>query len=142
MAYPAGVACAAAAGYALAAGTLDFRFGALGLALFLALAGTKIRSDIIDVKDDQKIAKRTVPVVIGDRLALRTGYGVALAGIVLAAALPLVFAVTSWFAVPAMLVGATMLLTARLDPFQGSMAMAGSLFVLIVAELAVLAVAA
>jgi 4-hydroxybenzoate polyprenyltransferase len=140
-AYPAGVTCAAAAGYALAAGTLDLRFGALGLALFLALAGTKIRSDIIDVKDDLKITKCTVPVVAGERPALWLAYSVALAGILLAAALPVFFAVTPWFALPALGIAGAIALTARLDPFKGSMAMAGSLFVLIVAELVLLAIA-
>lgn len=139
--YPTGVVCASAAGYGLAAGSLDLRFGALATALIWMLAGTKIRSDIIDRNEDEKIDKRTVPVLIGEGPALQLGYALALGGILFAASFPLFLPLTPAFTLPALGVAAAVGLSARMRPFTGSMAMAGSLFALIAAELVVLALA-
>jgi len=140
-AYPTGVVAASAAGFALASGTLDGRWALIAASLFLALTGTKIRSDIIDYDEDVRIGKRTVPVVIGKRGAIFAGYGLALAGLGLAAALPAFMPVSPWVAVPAVGAACALLISVRSEPFRGSMMMAASLFVLLFCEVALLAVA-
>jgi 4-hydroxybenzoate polyprenyltransferase len=138
LAYPVGVVAANAAGYALVAGALDFRWLALAATIFFALTGTKIRSDIIDLDDDKKIGKRTVPVLLGRRAGLAVGYGIAMAGLGLAAALPLLISVTPWIAAPPLAAAAGLVISARLDALRGSLLMASVLLGLLAAEVAVL----
>ena len=139
LAYPAGALAAFTAGYALSAGAVDLRWSLLGLPVFVALVGTKVRSDVIDLADDARIGKRTVAVAFGERAALVGGYGLAFAGVAAAAALPWVAGVPPLLALPPAGAAAAMAATARMDAFRGSMAMAGSMFALLAAELAAVA---
>jgi 4-hydroxybenzoate polyprenyltransferase len=139
LAYPLGAVAAFTAGYGLEAGTVDLRWSLLAVPVAVALVGTKVRSDIIDLEEDRRIGKRTVPVLLGQRPALALGYGLAVGGCAAAAALPWLAGVPLAFAVPPAGAAAVMLATARMAPFRGSMAMAGSMFGLLAAELAVVA---
>lgn len=138
-AYPVGALAAFTAGYGLHAGAVDLRWALLGVPVVVALVGTKVRSDIIDIEEDRKIHKRTVPALLGERAGLAVGYGLAVGGVAAAALLPWDTGVPLAFAVPPAGAAVVMLATARMGPFRGSMAMAGSMFGLLVAELAVVA---
>lgn len=138
-AYPAGALAAFTAGYGLHAGAVDLRWALLGVPVVVALVGTKVRSDIIDIEEDRKIHKRTVPALLGERAGLGVGYALAVGGVAAAAALPWLAGVPLAFVLPPAGAVGVMLLTARMGPFRGSMAMAGSMFGLLAAELAVVA---
>jgi 4-hydroxybenzoate polyprenyltransferase len=137
--YPLGAVAALTAGYAAAAGTLDARWAVLAAPVFVALVGTKVRADTIDLADDTRVGKRTVAVVAGPRVAVALGYALTVAGLSAAATLPWVVRAPLLFALPPAVAAGVVALTVRMDAFRGSMAMAGSLFGLLAAEVAVLA---
>ncbi len=137
--YPLGMAAVLLASFLSVDGTLDAPFLVLVAALVVALSGTKIRSDVIDVEDDRRVNKRTVAVVLGAPRAERLGYGLALAGLAAAALLPLVFPVSLAFAAPPAASAVPVLSRARREPLSASFAMALALLALLAADVAVLA---
>jgi len=137
--YPAGVAAVLSAAYLAAGGLPDLPFLLLTASLVVALAGTKVRSDVIDLDEDRRGEKRTVAVALGPVRAVRLGYGLALAGLAGAALVPLAFPVNPALAVPPVASAIAVLATARREPLRSSFAMALSLLGLLAADVAILA---
>jgi 1,4-dihydroxy-2-naphthoate octaprenyltransferase len=138
--YPLGVAAVFAAAYLTAHGPVDLRLALILIPLVIALIGTKVRSDAIDRADDGAIGKRTLPVLLGARLAVPTGYALALLGLGLWAALPLLTPLTPLFSVPPLLAAVAVCMSARKGAVKGSLQMAYALVAMLALEVAVLAV--
>lgn len=73
--YPLGIALATAGGYATQTGTVSVAVGAVCLVLFLLLAAINIMLDRTDVNHDRRVAKQTLPVVLGPHRAQRVAWG-------------------------------------------------------------------
>jgi len=139
--YPLGAAAVFSGAYLAAGGDPGGRLALIVVPLVTALAGTKMRSDAIDAKDDAAIGKRTLPVLLGARVATPAGYALTLAGLAGWAALPALLPLTPLFSVPPVLAALAVCASARLDSVRGSLRMAYALVLMLAAEVAVVAAA-
>lgn len=138
--YPAGVAAVLAAAFLTAGGQADSSFLVLVGAIVAALAGTKIRSDVIDLQDDRRALKRTVAVALGEKRAVLLGYSLALAGLGVASLIPLAFPVSRALALPPLASAAFVMATSRRVALSASFGMALALLGLLAGDVAILAV--
>ncbi len=137
--YPMGAAAVFLAAYLAAGGRLDRSLAFILVPLVTALVGTKVRADAIDLADDAAIGKRTLPVVLGARVAVRTGLALTLAGLAAWAALPAFVALTPLFSVAPVLAAAAVCWSARKSAVEGSLQTAYALVLMLAAEVAVVA---
>ncbi|SDK59779.1 4-hydroxybenzoate polyprenyltransferase [Natronorubrum texcoconense] len=73
--YPLGICLATVGGYATQTGTVSDTVLAVCLTLFLLLAAINIMLDRLDYDHDRRLAKRTLPVVLGPTRAQRIAWG-------------------------------------------------------------------
>jgi 1,4-dihydroxy-2-naphthoate octaprenyltransferase len=137
--YPAGALAVLAASYLAARGSLDERFLWLAFSLFTALVGMKLRADVIDINQDQKVEKRTLAAVAGPVAATRVGYFLAVAGLWMAAYTPFRYAAPALFALPPTGGVFAFLATRRMDPLKGSLWMSLAMLATLSLEVLVLA---
>lgn len=137
--YPLGCAGVLFASFLSVGGVLSAPFLVLVAAIVVALAGTKIRSDVIDLAEDRRVDKRTVAVALGEKRALQVGYGLALSGLAAAALIPLAFPVSLALSVPPLAGAAAVVWTAKREPLAASFAMALALLAMLGAYVTILA---
>lgn len=72
--YPIGIVLATAGGYATQTGTVTALVLTVCLVLFLLLVAINVMLDRLDYRHDRRVAKRTLPVVLGPDRALRVAW--------------------------------------------------------------------
>lgn len=79
--YPLGIVLATAGGYATQTGTVTALVLSVCFVLFLLLVAINVMLDRLDYRHDRRVAKRTLPVVLGPDRALLVAWALVLASV-------------------------------------------------------------
>lgn len=119
--YPTGIALAIVGGAYVQSAHLTGRVAGFAAVFLVVLAGIKVIDDAQDYDYDRRIAKRTVPVVLGRPQARRVGFATILGGLALTVGLTLVKLFPPGAVLAVVVFGAVAAMATRAQPTVATM---------------------